>query len=485
MFTMHISAYFFLIAFVVYLMVLIVLMIGDEREPSLTLAWLLVLIFLPFLGVLLYILMGRDWRVVAKRKGWTQALHAQRVEGMAPLYERNRPAAERFRREWRGTTADKVQRAISAKEVAQVLPASSIELFVTGADKFASLKRDLRNARRFIHLQYFIWEQDELTAEITAILHERLKAGVEVRITYDWIGSIRFGKRELKRLAGAGAHVHADLADVLRANYRNHRKIAVIDGEVGYTGGMNMGQEYIDGGPRFATWRDSHVRITGQAVADLQKLFASRWYEYSRLPESVFDARYMPAPDACCIEEGILVEIASQGVEDYWDMARRAHLVAIAQAERAVFIQSPYFVPDYSIYDELINAALSGIEVRLMMTGVADRRMPFWAAHTYFRRLIEAGAHVHLYTAGFFHPKTIVVDGNLAAVGTMNMDNRSLKLHKELMLWVFDKMFAQQVRDSFLVDLEHCREITLDDIRGMGRLRRFRNQAARLLSEVL
>jgi cardiolipin synthase len=483
---MHIPAgYVLLLLFLIYWLALIVLLIGDEREPSLTLVWLLVLVFLPGLGVLLYILVGRDWRVVAKRKGWTQALHTQRVEGMRAVHERNEGASERFVRVWRGTTADKVKRAISAKQVAKVLPASSLELFVTGAAKFASLKKDLREAQRFIHLQYFIWEQDALTAEITAILLERLAAGVEVRITYDWIGSIKFGKRELKQLARAGARVRADLADILRANYRNHRKIVVIDGDVGYTGGMNMGQEYIDGGPRFASWRDTHVRLTGQAVADLQKLFASRWYEYKRLPESLFEARYMPAPEPCCIEEGILVEVASQGVEDYWDMARRAHLVAIAQAERTVYIQSPYFVPDYSVYDELLNAALSGIEVRLMMTGVVDRRIPFWAAHTYFKRFLEAGGHIHLYMDGFFHPKTIFIDGDLAAVGTMNMDNRSLKLHKELMLWVFDKPFAQQVQDSFLVDLEHCRELTIEDVQAIGRLTRFRNQAARLLSEAL
>ena len=477
--------YLLFIAFSIYLLGLIVLLINDEREPSLTLAWLLVLIFVPFLGVALYIFLGRDWRVVAKRKGWTRALRAAREEGMHDLYERNRPAYDRFRAEWRGTTADKVQRAISARDYTQVLPASSLELFVSGAEKFERLKRDLRHARRFIHLQYFIWEQDELTAEITEILLERLRHGVEVRITYDWFGSIRFSKGELQRLSRAGAQVEADLADLLRINYRNHRKIVVIDGEIGYTGGLNMGQEYIDGGRRFTTWRDTHLRMTGQAVGDLQKLFASRWYENRRHRESLFDERYMPAPDAFCVDEGVLVEVAAQGVEDPWDVARRAHLVGIAQAERTVFLQSPYFVPDYSIYDELINAALSGIEVRLMMAGVPDKRIVFWAAHTYYRRFIEAGGHVHQYMDGFFHPKTIVIDGSLAAVGTMNLDNRSLKLHKELMVWVFDASFAQQVQDSFYEDLKHCREITIDDIRAVGYLRRFRNQAARLLSDAL
>jgi cardiolipin synthase len=248
---------------------------------------------------------------------------------------------------------------------------------------------------------------------------------------------------------------------------------------------MNVGQEYIDGGDRFASWRDTHVRLAGQAVAALEQLFAARWFEHRRAREDLFAERYMPLPDPDAAATGILVEVAAQGVEDPWDSARRAHMVAIAQAERSVFVQSPYFVPDYGIYDQLINAALSGVDVRLMMTGLADKRLPLWAAQTYYRGLLEAGGRIYQYTAGFFHPKTIVVDGSLSAVGTMNMDNRSLKLHKELMLWVYDEEFARQVQQSFLADMEHCREVTLEDVEAVGRLRHFRNQAARLLSNVL
>jgi cardiolipin synthase len=193
----------------------------------------------------------------------------------------------------------------------------------------------------------------------------------------------------------------------------------------------------------------------------------------------------MPAPDPTAVESGTLVEIAAQGVEDPWSAARRAHMVAIGQAEESVWIQSPYFVPDYSIYDVMINAALSGVDVRFMMTGVPDKKIAFWAAQTYYKKLISAGAKVYLYEAGFLHAKTIVVDGEVAAVGTMNMDQRSLKLHKELMCWVFDQGFARQCTDAFLADMENCHEVTLDDVLSVGRLKRFRNQAARLLSNVL
>ena len=469
----------------IYWVVVVILLIMDDREPAITLAWLFILVFLPVIGLFFYIFFGRDWKVVAQRKGWIQTLKRVETEEMAPIYQRNTGASERFAREWAGTIAVPVSRAITSENVSMVLPAASVELFITGKAKFARLKEDLAGAQRFIHLQYFIWEQDRLTAEIVAILLDRLKAGVEVRIMYDWMGCISFKKRELKQLAKAGALVRADVTDLLRINYRNHRKIVVIDGEIGYTGGMNVGQEYIDGGARFATWRDTHMRLTGQAVAGLEKLYASRWFEHKKDHEDLFTEQYMPAPDATAVESGTLVEIAAQGVEDPWSAARRAHMVAIGQAEESVWIQSPYFIPDYSIYDVMINAALSGVDVRFMMTGIPDKPIALWAAQTYYRKLIDAGARVFLYEAGFLHAKTIVVDGIVSAVGTMNMDQRSLKLHKELMVWVFDKGFAQQVADAFARDVLGCHEVTLDDVLSVGGLKKFRNQAARLFSNVL
>ena len=473
--------------FYIYWFVLIIMLIMDDREPSITLAWLFILLFLPFVGVFFYIFFGRDWKVVAQRKGWIKELRRVEADAMAPIWERNVGASERFRNEWAGTIAVPIKRAITNENVATVLPASSIELFNDGARKYRRLKEDLAGAQRFIHLQYFIWEQDRLTAEIVPILLDRLQAGVEVRIMYDWMGCITFKKAELRQLKRAGAKVEADVTDLLRINYRNHRKIVVIDGEIGYTGGMNVGQEYIDGGERFATWRDSHLRLTGQAVGALEKLYAARWFEHTKKAdgESLFAERYMPAPDEGAVANGTLVEVAAQGVEDPWSAARRTHMVAIGQAEKSVWIQSPYFIPDYSIYDVMINAALSGIDVRFMMTGIPDKKIALWAAQTYYRKLIEAGAHVYLYTAGFLHAKTIVVDGVVSAVGTMNMDQRSLKLHKEMMVWVFDEGFARQVADAFEVDMTACREVTLEDVLAVGRLKRFRNQAARLFSNVL
>src|SRR5664279_169929 len=470
--------------FLAYWVILVILLISDDREPALTVAWLFILVFIPVLGVFLYIFIGRDWKVVAQRKGWIATVLALQIENLDPIYRRNAAASARFHKLWAGTPAEHIANAVSAQEVSSILPATSTALYVDGHEKFARLKEDLTEATRFIHLQYFIWERDRLTAEVVGILKQKLAEGLEVRITYDYLGSISFNKSELNELKTAGADVRADVTDLARINYRNHRKIVVIDGEIGYTGGSNMGQEYIDGGERFATWRDTNVRITGQAVAELQKLFASRWY-LDRDGEDLLIERYFPAPGGHVAHAGHLTQLVAHTHEGLWQASRRAHMIAIAKAEKTAFIQSPYFIPDAGMYDAMINAGLSGVDIRFMMAGVPDKRVPFWAAQTYFGRLLSAGVRVYLYEAGFTHAKTITVDSTVSAVGTMNLDIRSMHLHKELMLWMFDEGLTRELEDLFLDDITRCHEVTIADVRAVSRRERFRNQGCRLLSNLL
>ena len=271
-----------------------------------------------------------------------------------------------------------------------------------------------------MHLEYFIWEQDALTGRFCQLLAEKVRQGVEVRVLYDWVGSIGYGKRQLKALRRAGAGVSADAAKWTKLNYRNHRKIAVIDGRVAYTGGMNMGQEYIDGKPRYESWRDTHVRFGGPLVADLQRLFAIRWLRATR--KSVFSERYFPRLDHEVATNTVWAQVVNSGPESSWAAVRNAFLIAIASAEKQVQIQSPYFIPDQGIEDALVAQSLAGVETRLMMTGVPDKRIPWWAAFTYIDDFVRAGGHVFQYRAGFFHPKTMTIDGSVAVIGTTNFD---------------------------------------------------------------
>ena len=263
-------------------------------------------------------------------------------------------------------------------------------------------------------------------------------------------------------------------------NYRDHRKIVVIDGDIGYTGGYNVGQEYVDGGERFAIWRDTHVRVTGQVVGELEALFAARWFDQTK--EDVLTDEYLPAPAADGAETGILCQVVAQSVEDKWNSSRRAHMVAIGNAAKRVWIQSPYFIPEVGLYDTMINAALSGVDVRFMMTGVPDKKVPYWAAWTYFRPLLKAGVKIYLYEAGFLHSKTLTADGQITAIGTMNMDIRSLRLHKELMLWMYDEGLAHRQEELFEEDIANSHEVTLIDLDALSRTVRFRNSFMRLLS---
>ncbi len=360
---------------VLYWICCLVFLVDQDREPTSTLAWLFVLLFLPFIGILFYYFFGRDWHERTPSSKWAPQCGIVMKEGMRPIYARNLDARTRFQDTYAGSWVEDISAAIAADDLSHPLPASSVEIYGRTADFFGRLRRDLAAARSFIHLQYFIWERDELTAEITGILLERVAAGVEVRILYDNLGSRRYGKDELQRLARAGARVTADVVERSHLNYRDHRKVAVIDGEIGYTGGSNMGQEYIDGGTRFSVWRDTNVRISGQAVAELQKLFASRWYVDHKGEDLLID-RYLPGPDGAAAAGGHLTQLVAHTHEGRWQASRRAHMIAIAKAEKTAYIQSPYFIPDAGMYDAMINAGLSGVDIRFMMAGVPDRARP-------------------------------------------------------------------------------------------------------------
>jgi cardiolipin synthase len=218
-------------------------------------------------------------------------------------------------------------------------------------------------------------------------------------------------------------------------------------------------------------------------VAELQKLFAERWYEVYR--EDLFDERYFPPADTPVVEKPIMTQVVAQGVEEFWSSSTRAHEIAITGAHERVSVQSPYWVPDPTMLDAFLNAALSGVEVRFMMTGVPDKKLAFHAAQSYWEPVLRAGGHVYLYMAGFLHAKSITVDGQVSAVGTMNLDIRSLRLNQELMVWIYDESVARRQEEIFDADLAKCVEVTLEDIASWSRFRRLRNSAARLASNLL
>ncbi len=468
------------IAILVYWVAVAILIMSQDREPSATLAWLLVLFAIPFLGLILYFFFGRDWPHIVQRSATTKRLQELLHRFMPSVYA---PYAVQSREFAAGVDGEHARVVALAQQKLGTppLPVRTCDLYGSGDEYFDVLLADLASAKRFIHMNYFIWGHDELTARITAVLMDRISAGVEVRILNDLLGCMGYSKAELNALRDAGALVGYDISQLARINYRNHRKITVVDAEIGHSGGFNIGQEYIDGGKKYPAWRDTGIRITGPGVADLEKLFDMRWYEV--FGEDLFKPEYYP--DSSLPHGETMVQTIHQGFDDPWNSVTRAYQLSMSGARDHIMLQSPYFVPDQTTLDVLINAAAGGVRVDFMTTSMPDKKIPWWAAESYFEPLLAAGGHIWLWEKGFFHAKTLTVDGESCSIGTLNLDMRSLRINKELMIWVYDKTVAEKSERLFRDDLRDCRELTLDELRGWSATRRFRNSTARLLSHLL
>jgi cardiolipin synthase len=475
----------------------VVALVTDDRDPTTVIAWLLVIALLPVVGIVLYFFIGRNYRRATPERDRLRAEVRELAAGaLHSVYEEHAAYAADLEERLGGTPAGKL--LVMSRHVTgfPVLPADSLEVYQRGADKFARLLDELADAQRFVHLMYLIWERDELTARVTDILLDRLAHGVKVRILYDWVSSFRYRKSELRRLAAAGAEVKPCYKRLAHLNYRNHMKIAVIDGAVAYTGGMNMGQEYIDGGPRFATWRDTSLRLSGPVVAVFEVLFALIWRfnggrgdplaerrepENPRLGEARAGGDALEARDA----GDPPIEVLYSSVATPFKSIRDAYIVVLLGARESVWIQSPYFVPDEPLITAICAAALTGVDVRLMMAGVPDKKLPFRAAIAYYKQLLDAGVKVYQYTDGFLHAKTVTIDRRWCMIGTCNFDIRSTILHDELSCAIFDESVAARHAAIYEDDLTHCREFTLDDWWALSRRTRWLNSLARLFSRLL
>lgn len=471
------------VAFYALCVIIVATVIYEERDPSTTLAWVLVFLAVPLLGFVLYILLGRNLRLGSAHDKRRILGETRGREAMAPAYERF--AGDAAALEASGApVVGRLVRAIRALSGTEPLPCTDLTIFDAAADKFERLYRDIESATDHVHLEYYIWENDELTGRFCDLLAAKVRAGVQVRVLYDWTGSLRYSKAQLMALRQAGALVRADAARILKLNYRNHRKIVVVDGRIAFTGGVNFGQEYIDGGRRFDSWRDTSIRFCGPLVADLQRLFAARWMRVTG--EDLFTARYFPdpEPDGAGVRQ-VWGQVAHSGSESRWESIHHAFLIAIGAAKSRVRVQSPYFVPDQGLMDVMVAQSFAGVDIELMMAGVHDKRLPWWAAFTYINDLLDAGGAVCQYEAGFFHAKTLTVDGSVAVIGTTNFDIRSFSLHDELSIFFYDEGVTAAQDAIFDTDVAACRALTAGEVDRLAWPVRLRNALARLISRVM
>lgn len=364
-----------------------------------------------------------------------------------------------------------------------------VQIFSDGEELFTDLRNHLREARKYIHIQYYIIKNDELFDSIVPILVEKARQGVEVRILCDGMGTRSMPKERWRQLEAQGIRIGIFFPAFLgrfhfRMNYRNHRKLVVIDGRIGYVGGFNIGKEYIGKDPKFGYWRDTHLRLEGEAVISLQIRFALDW-NYA-VKENLFQQDWYFHPQ---MPEGEMnplgIQVIASGPDSINPQIRDNYLALFHQARKYIYIQTPYFVPDDEIMTALTMAARSGVEVRLMFPCMPDHPFVYWATCYHMGRLLEAGGKCYVYEGGFLHAKGVTVDGLVSCYGTANMDIRSFKLNFEVNAVIFDEKTARQLEEIFHYDLTHCLELTPELYRQRSMQIRFREWWSRLLSPIL
>jgi cardiolipin synthase len=477
-----------LILFGVYVLAAGVFLVSENRRPQATLAWLLALTFLPGVGALVYVLFGRDRKAFSRQsKLLMQDLEPAARPLLAPLLEGQDARIARLEAE--SPTHRKLMTLVRRNSRSALTTGNRVEILQDAAAFYPRLVEDMRAARHSIHNQYFIWRADEFTEQLAELLAGKAKQGVDVRVLFDALGSQSPGRRAyFDRLRASGVRVAptSPLWRLHTISYRNHRKITVVDGVVGYTGGMNIGKEHLDGGEGFDRWRDTQIRVAGDGAAMLQAVFAVDWYNAAR--ENLFDAAHFPALEAKTAwgDGGVPVQILTSGPDAQWSAIQQLYASMVVAAQRHVYIQSPYFILNAALAEALQVAAMAGVEVRVRLSArESGNPLPTWAGNTYILDVIGAGVRVFLYHGGYLHAKTINVDSRICSIGSANVDIRSFSINYEINAVLYDDRLAAELAATFERDLADCTEFDPAEYRRRSAALRFRVSLTRLVSPLV
>ncbi len=363
---------------------------------------------------------------------------------------------------------------------------NEIEIYTDGERKFQELFNSIENAKDHIHMEYYIIRNDDLGNKLLNILSKKAKEGVEVRLLYDSVGGRQISKDKIEKLKSSGVKVAVFFASTIpfvnfKINYRNHRKIVVIDGTVGFVGGFNVGNEYMGLNNKIGYWRDTHLKISGDAVIDLQTRFFLDWSHASK-QELMFLPKYFPDNR---MQGKVGIQIISSGPDKSDEVIKSNYVKMINSAKKSILIQTPYFVADASVFEAIKIAAASGVDVRIMIPCKPDHPFVYWATYWYCGGLLKYGVKVYIYEYGFLHAKTLVIDGTVASVGTANFDVRSFKLNFECNAIIYDTKTSKMLYDIFMEDLNYSMELTRELYLERGILIRFKESVCRLLAPLL
>jgi cardiolipin synthase len=448
------------------------------RTAQGSIAWALSLLFVPYLTLIPYLVFGRrtfDAYIEARRQANREMHTAIADLNWRPWVEEALAA--------RSSASYASLRAMPKLGRMPCLANNQVSLLIDGKATFEAIFDGIRTAKSIVLVQFFIIHDDQLGRQLQALLLEKAAEGVQVFVLYDRVGSHALPKAYSARLRAAGVQVYAfatrsGLLNRFQVNFRNHRKIVVVDGLLGFVGGHNVGDEYLGANPKLSPWRDTHVKLSGPVVACLQESFAEDWFWASReLPPLIL-------PDAYD-DNGVLCQVLASGPADAQETCSLFFVEAIHAATQRVWITTPYFIPDEAVSAALCLAVLRGVDVRILLPSRPDHKVVYAASSLFAFQAVKAGVRIFRYGPGFLHQKVVLVDNEISAIGSANMDNRSFRLNFEIMLLTVDEAFAKQVEAMLEADFALSRELTIEDSRQTNRLLKVGMRVARLISPIL
>lgn len=481
-----------ILIYVINFLVILNLIFREKRSIEATFAWIIILSAVPALGFIMYLIFGRG---VSKDNMF-------RVKEKEDKIIKNNILDTQFRLKYHSNLNASVAKhrdmiyALANSNSAHFTNNNDVSIYPKSIDFFDTLLEDLRQAKHYINIQFYIFKDDKIGSEIINILLQKAHDGVEVRLLYDAVGSRLISDKTILQLRSSGVKVGAFFPSFLKIvnfnlNYRNHRKIVVIDGKIGFVGGNNVGDEYLGRNPKFGGWRDTHIKLMGDSVKDLNLRFILDWRyttredldldKYFKYDSSVNkDYTYVSS-------DNVGIQIVSSGPDaGELEEIKYGYIKMIQKAKDYVYIQTPYLILDQTLLETLKIACLSGVDVRIMIPSKPDHPFVYWASYSYAGELLKYGAKIYTYDKNsFLHAKTVVMDDSICSIGTANMDIRSFALNFEVNAFMYSSNIAKQQKKIFEDDITKCKNITLDDYNDRTRIIRFKESISRLLSPLL
>lgn len=461
----------------------VIAIIVDKRDPIKSLSWIVVIVLLPIVGFVLYLTFGQNLR---RRRKLTlkEASMKSRLARIADkqMAEINNMHFDIFPNVMRNMNIIKL---LLNNNLSPLTMDNQVTILKDAPDTLEDIKREMLKATRFIHIEYYIIEHSDMLDQIVDILRQKVTEGVEVRIIFDDVGSWGLKKKYIKQLRSYGIKVESFMPVIFprftsRINHRNHRKIIVIDGIVGFTGGINIADRYLYGTKKLGRWRDTHIRIEGSAVMSLETIFIADWSFSS--DERLDTMDYIANVES---HGSTGVQIASSGPDSDWASIMQAFFLAITSAKDHIYISTPYFIPNSAILTALKVASMSGVNVSVIIPFTSDAKLTYWATRSYISELLDAGIKVYQYRGGFNHSKIIMIDSHFSSIGTANMDVRSFEDNFEVTAMIYDKEKTFELESQFIEDLAQSTLILRSEWDKNHKITNFYEGLARLLSPLL